>query len=153
MNRRNFLKQTGVMAAVLAIPTRKMLGAEKQSRARREERDNTSRVPKYTFACILLRDIITIRKSRSSSCIRFFSSAFVLFQLFNICVFVPRIITGQWQKFTSITRKTVNAYLLDQAIYFTKLYGLGPIINHCCLNKHKNRCLWLRNQPKIELQL
>ena len=50
MNRRNFLKQTGVMAAALAIPTRKTLGAQKQSRARREERDNTSRVPKYTFA-------------------------------------------------------------------------------------------------------
>ncbi|MHC4313618.1 MAG: twin-arginine translocation signal domain-containing protein [Planctomycetota bacterium] len=31
MNRRNFLKQTGVMAAALALPTGKTLGAEKQS--------------------------------------------------------------------------------------------------------------------------
>ena len=38
------------MAASLAIPTRKTLGAQKQSSARREERDNTSLVPKYTFA-------------------------------------------------------------------------------------------------------
>ncbi|MHC4751291.1 MAG: GH32 C-terminal domain-containing protein [Planctomycetota bacterium] len=50
MKRRSFLKQTGVMAAALALPTCKTLGAENQSRARREERDNTSRVPKYTFA-------------------------------------------------------------------------------------------------------
>jgi len=50
MKRRSFLKQTGVMAAALALPTRKTLGAERQSRARKEERDNTSRVPKYTFA-------------------------------------------------------------------------------------------------------
>ena len=50
MKRRSFLKQTGVMVAALALPTRKTIGAERQSRARREERDNTSRVPKYTFA-------------------------------------------------------------------------------------------------------
>lgn len=50
MKRRSFLKQTGAMAAALALPTCKTLGAERQSRARREERDYTSRVPKYTFA-------------------------------------------------------------------------------------------------------
>jgi beta-fructofuranosidase len=50
MKRRSFLKQTSVMAASLALPTRKTLGAGRQSRARREERDNTSRVPKYSFA-------------------------------------------------------------------------------------------------------
>ncbi len=50
MKRRSFLKQTGVMVAALALPTRKTIGAARQSRARRKERDNTSRVPKYTFA-------------------------------------------------------------------------------------------------------
>jgi len=50
IKRRSFLKQTGAMAVALALPTRKTLGAERQSRARREERDNTSHVPKYTFA-------------------------------------------------------------------------------------------------------
>ncbi|MHC4283327.1 MAG: GH32 C-terminal domain-containing protein [Planctomycetota bacterium] len=49
MNRRNFLKQTGVMAAALALPTGKTLGAEKQSGARKEG-PYASRVPKYTFA-------------------------------------------------------------------------------------------------------
>ena len=38
------------MAVSLVLPTRKTLGAGRQSRARREERDNTSRVPKYTFS-------------------------------------------------------------------------------------------------------
>ena len=50
MKRRNFLKQTGVMAAALALPARKMLGAGRQSRGKKEEPDYTSRVPKYTFA-------------------------------------------------------------------------------------------------------
>ena len=50
MERRSFLKQTGIMAAALALPTGKTLGAERRSGGRREERDNTSRVPKYTFA-------------------------------------------------------------------------------------------------------
>jgi beta-fructofuranosidase len=49
MNRRNFLKQTGVIATALALPTGKTLRAEKQSRARREG-PYASRVPKYTFA-------------------------------------------------------------------------------------------------------
>jgi beta-fructofuranosidase len=49
MNRRNFLKQTGVMAAALVFPTRKTLGAEKHSGARKEG-PYASRVPKYTFA-------------------------------------------------------------------------------------------------------
>jgi beta-fructofuranosidase len=49
MDRRSFLKQTGVMATVLALPTRKTFGAQKQSRARKEE-PYASRVPKYTFA-------------------------------------------------------------------------------------------------------
>ena len=50
MKRRSFLKQTSVMAVSLVFPTRKTLGAGRQSRARREKRDNTSRVPKYTFS-------------------------------------------------------------------------------------------------------
>ena len=50
MKRRSFLKQTGVMVAVSAFPTRKTLGAGRQSRARKEEPDYASRVPKYTFA-------------------------------------------------------------------------------------------------------
>ncbi|MHC4153187.1 MAG: glycoside hydrolase family 32 protein [Planctomycetota bacterium] len=50
MDRRKFLKQTGVMAAALAIPNRKTFGAQRQSSNRREEPDNTSRVPRYTFA-------------------------------------------------------------------------------------------------------
>ena len=50
MNRRNFLKQAGVMSASLALPTVKTIGAERQSRNRREGPDYTSRVPKYTFA-------------------------------------------------------------------------------------------------------
>jgi len=50
IERRSFLKQTGAMAAALALPTRQTLGTERQSRTQREERDNTSRVPKYTFA-------------------------------------------------------------------------------------------------------
>ncbi|MHC4546622.1 MAG: glycoside hydrolase family 32 protein, partial [Planctomycetota bacterium] len=49
MKRRSFLKQTGVMAATLALPTRKTLGAEKQSGVRKEG-PYASRVPKYTFA-------------------------------------------------------------------------------------------------------
>ena len=50
MKRRSFLKQTGVMAAALALPARKTLGAKRQSKARKERPDYTSRVPKYTFA-------------------------------------------------------------------------------------------------------
>ena len=38
------------MAVSLVFPTRKTLGAGRQSRARREKHDNTSRVPKYTFS-------------------------------------------------------------------------------------------------------
>ncbi|MHC4691790.1 MAG: glycoside hydrolase family 32 protein [Planctomycetota bacterium] len=49
MNRRNFLKQTGVMAGAFALATGKTLGAEKKSRAR-EKGPYASRVPKYTFA-------------------------------------------------------------------------------------------------------
>ena len=37
------------MAAALVLPTRKTLGAERQSGARSKGRDNTSRVPKYSF--------------------------------------------------------------------------------------------------------
>jgi len=50
MKRRSFLKQTGVMAAAWALPARKTLGAKRQSKARKEEPDYTSRVPKFTFA-------------------------------------------------------------------------------------------------------
>jgi len=50
MKRRSFLKQTGVMAAALALPTRKTLGTERQSKTLKEKPDYTSRVPKYTFA-------------------------------------------------------------------------------------------------------
>jgi beta-fructofuranosidase len=50
MKRRAFLKQTGVMAAALALPTRTTLAAARQSTIRKEILDHTSRVPKYTFA-------------------------------------------------------------------------------------------------------
>jgi len=50
MKRRSFLKQTGVMAAALVVPAREMLGAQKQSKAKKKGPDYTSRVPKYTFA-------------------------------------------------------------------------------------------------------
>ena len=50
MKRRSFLKQTGVMAAALVVPAREKLRAQKRSKARKEEPDYTSRVPKYTFA-------------------------------------------------------------------------------------------------------
>ena len=50
MKRRSFLKQTGVMAAALVVPAREKLRAQKQPKARKEEPDYTSRVPKYTFA-------------------------------------------------------------------------------------------------------
>ena len=59
MKRRSFLKQTGVMAAALVVPAKssKLNGAQKQSKARKEEPGTggsrtapTSRVPKYTFA-------------------------------------------------------------------------------------------------------
>jgi len=50
MKRRSFLKQTGVMAAALVVPAREKLRAQKQSKARKEKPDYTSRVPKFTFA-------------------------------------------------------------------------------------------------------
>jgi len=50
INRRSFLKQTGVMAAAVAAPAREILGAENKSKARKEKTDYTSRVPQYTFA-------------------------------------------------------------------------------------------------------
>jgi beta-fructofuranosidase len=50
MKRRSFLKQTGAMAAVWALPARKMLGTQRQSGASKEKSDYTSRVPKYAFA-------------------------------------------------------------------------------------------------------
>ena len=49
MNRRNFLKQTGVMAATFALPTDKTFGADRESKAGKEG-PYASRVPKYTFA-------------------------------------------------------------------------------------------------------
>jgi len=53
MKRRSFLKQTGVTVASLALSTRKMLGAEGQSKAQKERKDNTSLIPKFTFATTL----------------------------------------------------------------------------------------------------
>ncbi|MCK4294003.1 MAG: twin-arginine translocation signal domain-containing protein, partial [Planctomycetes bacterium] len=50
MKRRSFLKQTGVMAAALAVSARQTLSARKQSKTRKETPDYTSRVPKYSFA-------------------------------------------------------------------------------------------------------
>jgi len=50
IKRRSFLKQTGLMAAALAVPARKTLGAQKQPKAQKKESDYTSRVPKFTFA-------------------------------------------------------------------------------------------------------
>jgi len=50
MKRRTFLKQTGVMAATMALPVRGMLQAGQLSNARKKQPDNTSRVPKFTFA-------------------------------------------------------------------------------------------------------
>ena len=50
IKRRSFLKQTGMMAAALVVPAREKLRAERKSKARKEEPDYTSRVPKYTFA-------------------------------------------------------------------------------------------------------
>jgi len=75
MKRRSFLKQTSVMAATLVLPTRKTLGAERQSGARSKGRDNTSRVPKYSFADTLEEQkaqletnplILRFRESRQS---------------------------------------------------------------------------------------
>ena len=50
MKRRSFLKQTSAAAAAWVLPVRTMLGAERQSGARKEKSDYASRVPKYTFA-------------------------------------------------------------------------------------------------------
>ena len=63
------------MAAALVVPARKMLGAQKQSKAKKEEPDNTSRVPKYSFADTLDEQeaqlktnalILRFKKSRKS---------------------------------------------------------------------------------------
>jgi beta-fructofuranosidase len=50
MKRRSFLKQTGVLAATMALPGRGMLQAGPRSKARKKRPDNTSRVPKFAFA-------------------------------------------------------------------------------------------------------
>jgi len=50
MKRRSFLKQAGIIAAASALPARRILGAQSQSRSLKPEPDYTSRVPKYTFA-------------------------------------------------------------------------------------------------------
>jgi len=50
MKRRNFLRQTGAMAAVWVWPGPKMHAAQRPSKKLKEQPDYTSRVPKYTFA-------------------------------------------------------------------------------------------------------
>jgi len=50
IKRRSFLKQTAVSAAALALPVGKTFAASNQPKARKQQTDYTSRVPKYTFA-------------------------------------------------------------------------------------------------------
>ncbi|MBN2271836.1 MAG: glycoside hydrolase family 32 protein [Sedimentisphaerales bacterium] len=62
MKRRRFLKQAGVVATALAIPTRTRV-AHGQSTTEREDPDYTSRVPKYTFADTLKEQEEQLRKN------------------------------------------------------------------------------------------
>ncbi|MHC4740801.1 MAG: glycoside hydrolase family 32 protein [Planctomycetota bacterium] len=53
MKRRNFLKHTGAIAAASVMTAEGVLGASKQSKARKKAPDYTSRVPRFTFATTL----------------------------------------------------------------------------------------------------